>query len=93
MAETPDGTNGNGNIVRVTLKDVYATVQEIQRSVEVLHADMRVHVSLPAHPTSTPVIADHEARLRVVERWKYAIPASLVIIAAAVLETLVRHGG
>lgn len=36
-------------------------------------------------------ITDHEVRLRSLERWKYSIPASLVIAAAAIVTTLFRR--
>lgn len=34
--------------------------------------------------------ADHESRLRSVERWKYAIPASVLVLAGAVASSLRR---
>jgi hypothetical protein len=38
------------------------------------------------------VVQDHEARLRRVERWVYAVPPTIVVSAAAVVVAIVRGG-
>ncbi len=52
--------------VIVTLRDVWLEVREVRTSVAVL-------------PAQTATLADHETRLRGLERWRYALPASLAL--------------
>lgn len=63
----------------VTLKDVFTMVTKLVGHVEAvdtrnLHAD-RIH-------------EDHEQRLRALERWRYALPGSLVLAIASVVVTV-----
>ncbi|MGW3724843.1 hypothetical protein [Streptomyces sp. NPDC000851] len=45
-----------------------------------------VRASTQSHATVAEKLADHEERIRGVERWKYAVPAALVttVMSAAV---------
>lgn len=38
------------------------------------------------------VVEDHEARLRRVERWVYAVPPTLITAGAAIIIAIVRGG-
>jgi len=38
------------------------------------------------------VVEDHEARLRRVERWVYAVPPTILVSAAAVITAIIRGG-
>jgi hypothetical protein len=38
------------------------------------------------------VVQDHEARLRRVERWVYAVPPAIIVSAAAIIVAIVRGG-
>jgi hypothetical protein len=64
--------------VNVTLKDIYDSVRKIE---------VQMSEILP----KVQAITDHEARLRTLERWKYALPSSVVLagvsLVVAVVET------
>lgn len=60
--------------VTITLRDVYFAVQDVQRTI----------APLPGYVSQ---IADHEARMRSLERWRYSIPAALLVTAGNVLIT------
>lgn len=70
--------------VTITLREIYdqvvATREEVQTLTQVLD-------------THNEKLTDHEARLRVLERWKYSIPVALVGSGAAAVVTLLRGGG
>ena len=67
----------NGSVVRVTLKDVYETVRRIEADVAELNATI-------------PRVADHEVRIRGLERWKNAVPAAVVIALGAAAAAFIR---
>ena len=52
--------------VTITLKDVYLAVQDVQKTV----------APLPAYGTQ---LADHETRIRALEKWRYGHAAALGI--------------
>lgn len=37
------------------------------------------------------VLADHETRLRRIERWVYAIPATIIVAAASVASAIINN--
>lgn len=82
----PDHLSDSGNSV-VTLRDIFAKLQEVAEDVTVLRQDAR-HADLLA--------ADHERRLRAIERRVWAFPSIATIIAAAGLFVAIYdrlHGG
>jgi hypothetical protein len=66
------------SVVTITLRDVYDAVQETRTLVTSLGEKVKP-------------IEDHENRLRSLERWKYSIPASLVVSAGAVVVTILTN--
>lgn len=62
--------------VRITLRDVWQELRSFGTRVE------QVVVRLEA-------VADHEDRIRRLERWRYSLPASLFASAAALLVALI----
>lgn len=64
----------------VTLKDVYLLVQEVKEKI----------APLPSYGTK---IDDHETRMRSLERWRYGIPAGLLITAGNILYTWISTKG
>lgn len=56
----------------ITLRDVYNEIQKIEARV----SDMAPSVT---------IVADHEVRLRALERWRYALPPTIFL---AVLSTV-----
>lgn len=59
----------------ITLKDVFTMVTKLVGQQEAIHAR-----NLMADQIHT----DHETRLRALERWRYAVPASVVISAGSI---------
>lgn len=74
-------TPSDDGIVRITLRDVYAAVQETHEVV----VQMRGDVSAQAKQGE-----DHETRLRAVERRVWALPsiATVVAVAGAILSVI-----
>ena len=73
--------NENENVV-VTLKDIYVELRRLQDTVAAMT------------PQSVQ-INDHEGRLRALERWRYALPTSLLLALGssglAVAEIVIHH--
>lgn len=74
MATEPASDSGS---LRVTLKDVYAGVNDIKSEL----GEMKGSVGNLAVTTTenTKDIHDHEQRIRQLEAWRYALPASAVL--------------
>lgn len=53
-------------------------LSNVEGKLDAIHADVRA------------VLHDHEERLRSVERWTYAIPASLMAAVASIVVAVVR---
>jgi hypothetical protein len=66
------------NVITITLRDVYDVAQETRGLVASLGEKVKP-------------IEDHENRLRSLERWKYSIPASLVVSGGAVLVAILTN--
>lgn len=69
----------------ITLKDVFTMVTKLVGQQEAIHAR-----NLMADQIHT----DHEQRLRALERWRYAVPASVVVSAGSIISgvlVLVSH--
>jgi hypothetical protein len=64
----------------ITLKDVYQEVQKMRGSVDSMSSQART-------------VTDHEARLRALERWRYALPTSIVVAAASLIVAILEGGG
>lgn len=60
--------------VRITLADIYKEVVSVRDTVAPLAA----------------AVPDHESRLRRLEAWMYAIPASVVLGVASVVVAAIR---
>lgn len=82
MSETEPTT------LRVTLRDVYNGVHELQGEVRSMRQEIAVQNT--RHESDSLTLADHETRLRRTERWTYGIPASLMAAAASVFVAVVR---
>lgn len=59
----------------VTLRDVYDKVARIEDRVTAM-------ADIPAK------VADHEIRIRSLEKWRYALPISLLIAVASIVEAI-----
>ncbi|MFE7313823.1 hypothetical protein ACFU7T_12050 [Streptomyces sp. NPDC057555] len=68
-------------IVTITARDIYAELRAL--SVEV----QRIGQTMDSNARR---LDDHEARIRGVERWKYAISASVVTSTASAIVALVQ---
>lgn len=66
--------------VTVTLADVWAEVR-------------RCHEAVLLMQPQAGAIADHETRLRSVERWRYSMPAALLITLGNLLYTWLTNKG
>jgi hypothetical protein len=74
--------------VRVTLKLVYEAVTEVQKSITKL--EQSVALNKYAADQDQKRVDDHEYRLRSVERWLYAIPASTLAAVVAAIVAFVK---
>lgn len=64
----------------VTLKDVYLLVQDVKEKITPV-------------PSYGAKLDDHETRIRSCEKWRYAIPAGLLIAAGNVVYTWLSTKG
>lgn len=72
--------NGENGVV-ITNKDIYTEL-------------LKVKEALTAMSPQAEQLRDHELRLRSVERWKYALPASIASSATAItIAILESHHG
>lgn len=60
------------SVVVVTLKDVYLLLLELQKQVGTMDSPVKA-------------VADHESRIRSLEKWRYALPVSLAGAAASII--------
>lgn len=65
--------------VVITVRDIYEGVNKLTSEVQSLVYEIR---------TSKQTGDDHERRLRTLERWMYAIPASLLVAIASAVMTV-----
>lgn len=61
---------------RVTTKDVYSQVTTLVGHMQAIDA---------RNAMADEIHRDHEARLRILERWRYSLPVSLVISGGSAL--------
>lgn len=68
------------NGVTITLKDVYVELSKLRDTVNAL-------------TPQSEQLADHESRLRGLEKWKYALPTSVILAITSVIVTImeVKH--
>jgi hypothetical protein len=69
-------TGTDSGQVVITNKDIYEKVTKMEGALAVL----------------MPQVPDHETRLRALERWRYALPTSLVMGGAGLVVAVIRHG-
>jgi predicted NAD/FAD-dependent oxidoreductase len=65
----------------ITSRDVYDQLVKLTHAVQAMEPN-------------TEKLTDHEARLRSVERWRYALPASMASMASvltAILAAIIEH--
>lgn len=68
----------NGTL-RITIRDVYDEVKGLRED---------VRVALQQSRENTTDVADHEMRVRDLERWKYALPPTLLFAAGSLAVAL-----
>lgn len=89
MAPTPNPEDGS---IRVTLRDVYGVVTELRDAVNALNASAALTAFTATQANDRT--SDHEVRLRTVEKWVYAIPATALIaigsVAAAIFTAVTK---
>ncbi|MGH2866776.1 MAG: hypothetical protein ACRDNK_04290 [Solirubrobacteraceae bacterium] len=66
---------------RIGIKDVYEQVTQLLGKVTTMQEQM-------TH--ATEVRADHEARIRLLERWRYALPASFVVSGSSIVVAIIE---
>ena len=76
--------------IRVTLRDVYNKVENHAKEASAMNAKLDLYIGL--NTAKELKIEDHETRLRVVERWVYAMPSMAMIISVAGLVVAVLKG-
>ncbi len=62
----------DGQVVVITLRDIYDKLTVVDQSVQ----DMKAPVE---------TVADHETRIRGLERWRYGQPVTIVISLSALI--------
>lgn len=65
----------------VTIRDVYEEMRELTSEVRTLTSELK---------ESRRTDDDHEKRLRVLERWMWGLPVSILTAIAAVVTAFVR---
>lgn len=81
-----DTTNRDSGSLRVTIKDVFEAVQSSNQSLARLEGTL---TRLDAQTgENTKDISDHEQRIRSLEAWRYALPASTILGAIGALGTV-----
>ena len=93
----PDMTDGNGR-VEITLKDVYlgqqATTKELTGAIGAINLSLtkilgHVEAQTETNRAFERTNADFEARLRGLERWRYALPTATALgLGSSVLAVL-----
>ncbi|WP_433434516.1 hypothetical protein [Nonomuraea sp. CA-141351] len=71
MADEPNG-------VVVSMKDMYDELRDLVSEVRTLTQELK---------ESRKTDDDHERRIRALEQWRYALPASLVVALGAAVKT------
>jgi hypothetical protein len=74
--------NGESGAVLITNKDLYVEIRKLQDSVLLMTPQAQK-------------LEDHDQRLRALEKWKYALPSSLIVSATAIVVAIVEgtnHG-
>lgn len=74
MASEPSSDSGS---LRVTIKDVFNGVNDIREQMGELKGSLGQLAS--SQGENTKDINDHEQRIRALEAWRYALPASAVL--------------
>ena len=72
----PNAPIDQSSVVMITLKDVWMEMVKMRDDVSRISA-------------STAQLIDHEARMRSLERWRYALPASVIMALGSVSVTVV----
>lgn len=81
-----DTTNRDSGSLRVTIKDVFEAVQSSNQSLARLEGTLtRLDTQMGEN---TKDISDHEQRIRSLEAWRYALPASTILGAIGALGTV-----
>lgn len=57
---------------------------------EIYEGLMDVKAALTRFEPTVKTVLDHESRLRVLERWRYALPSSLVLAALSVVVAITQ---
>ncbi|MEV0823858.1 hypothetical protein [Nonomuraea rubra] len=70
------GDDSNG--VVITLKEVYDEMRALVSEVRMLTQELK---------ESRKTDDDHEKRIRALEQWRYALPASLVLAVGSAVKT------
>lgn len=74
MASEPSSDSGS---LRVTLKDVYQGVNDIREQMGELKGGLALIAGEQREAAKD--INDHEQRIRALEAWRYALPASAIL--------------
>jgi hypothetical protein len=70
--------------VTIGAREIYDVVVSLRDDVRAL---------TQTHEAVDEKLKDHEARIRTVERWRYAMPASLVLAVGSSVATVLRAVG
>jgi hypothetical protein len=80
--------SGDDDPVRITLRDVYNAVTATQSTVADLSKKYELQALAALQDTST--VRDHEKRIRVLEHWMWALPATGVAAVAAAVVAFIK---
>lgn len=70
--------------VEISLKEIYEEFRELSKNIQ----DLIIKVD-----NSKTIDDDHELRIRILERWKNAIPASIAATLVTLIVEIVRMTG
>jgi hypothetical protein len=74
--------------LRITVKDVFHAVNGVSDVVSEIKGSLANLAQ--DHTTTKATSGDHEARLRRLERWTYAIPLTAITASAAALAAIIQ---
>jgi hypothetical protein len=73
--------SNNGNVIVVTLKDVYIELMKIKESLSEIKGKA---------DTTASAVPDHETRIRSLEKWRYALPPAILLALASIVVGLLE---
>lgn len=79
---------GGEEPIRITLRDVWHAVNEIKSGLAAVKTTIELNALTSLNDTAK--VQDHEKRIRTLEHWMWALPATGVAAVAAAVVALIK---